>query len=294
MAEVGTGSPGELYGTETAVEGRLVAWRGGYRLDTPEREWVFRLMVVSSVRLDVCLRRESLLRTHLAFRALHCWDSDRRGEAEEVGAGLRRAPAKVVARLRRTKQGCQWLLERWRLLGEALGEDLEWTDEQSVLALDLLGVPEALRDTNDSFSHEEARALVDDAIATLERLQAESLDALDDRDRRAAAEGLPTVLPPALASLRREEAAIHRTFLWARGRLIDEESPSTSPSPSRPDRPPIPDRRDVSDRPAAPSGLPLERPGTLTPPSPPPLNRRARRAALRRQRSHGAPVPRTP
>ena len=61
----------------------------------------------------------------------------RRPAPEGPGAGARA--------LRRTRQGADWLIERWEALGEVLRTNGGWDDAQRRLAFDLLGVPPELR-----------------------------------------------------------------------------------------------------------------------------------------------------
>ena len=67
-------------------------------------------------------------------------------EAEEVGTRLAIDPARTVERLRKTPQGCDWLMRRWALLAHAADRAGSWTAAQTALAFDLLAVPEGFRD----------------------------------------------------------------------------------------------------------------------------------------------------
>src|SRR5207237_4857612 len=90
-----------------AVLRRLDDWRFVYRPASVEEEWLYRQLVVSSVRVDRCQRQEAALRTYEAGRAGVCWDDDRRLDAEETAAALARRPALLALRLRRTRHGCE-------------------------------------------------------------------------------------------------------------------------------------------------------------------------------------------
>src|SRR5207302_2004053 len=103
-----------------AVAQRSDAWRESYLPSTPQEEWLYSQVIVSSVRIDGCQRQESELRGHLAFRATVCWDDDRRLDAESVALALARKPALISRKLRQTLQGCDWLLDRWRSLGRVI------------------------------------------------------------------------------------------------------------------------------------------------------------------------------
>ena len=215
---------------------RLESWRPTYRPGTDEEEWLFEQAVVSSVRVDRCQRDENLLRTHQSVRASLCWDDDRRLAAEELGATLSKKPSLVLRKLRKTRQGCDWLLERWRGLGDVLERGGEWTEAQSSLALDLLGTPRELRDGPPGSPQD----LVAREVDGLERLAAEALDDLDGLERDSAETGLPIEPDRPLTLLRRYEAACMRRYQWARNRLTAlRRSGQTDPVPAPPP-PPVP------------------------------------------------------
>ena len=54
-------------------------------------------------------------------------------------------PEQVVEELRRTPQGCEWLIGRWAMLARAADAHKEWTPDQGQLAFDLLGTPFSFR-----------------------------------------------------------------------------------------------------------------------------------------------------
>src|SRR5690242_17965963 len=89
-----------------AVQERLDAWRPSYNPATPEQEWLFRQIVVNSVRVDRCQADERAARAYAARRASLCWDDDRALAAEKLGKRLAKDPARVVLKLRKTLQGC--------------------------------------------------------------------------------------------------------------------------------------------------------------------------------------------
>jgi hypothetical protein len=123
------------------IEQRLRDWRGNFTFKTAEDEWVFSQYVLSSVRLERCAAEEPVVRGYSALRAELCWDEDRRLAAEEMAARLARRPALIVRRLKKTRQGCEWLIERWRELSAVLehGGGCDWNDAERSLVFDLLG-----------------------------------------------------------------------------------------------------------------------------------------------------------
>jgi hypothetical protein len=199
-----------------AVEARMAEWRETFRPANDEEEWLFKQLVVDSVRIDRGFRLESDLRAYEARRASLAWEDDRRLDAEKTAAALPRRPALVVRRLRETAQGCDWLIERWRGLDQVLRSAGDWTAEQRALALDLLGTPAELRET---VTWDSPSALVAREVADLERLQAEALNDLDAFERESAEQGCSLAPSPALLRLRRYEAACLRRYQWSRAQL---------------------------------------------------------------------------
>jgi len=124
------------------VAERLESWRPSYRPETPRGEWYFRQVVVNSVRVDRCQRDEAVQLQYVSRRASGCWDDDRRVEAESLAAGLSARPALTAAKLRQTKHGALWLVDRWRGLAEAAETSGgAWSESESATAFDLLGTP---------------------------------------------------------------------------------------------------------------------------------------------------------
>src|SRR5262249_899036 len=127
------------------VAERTAAYRADLRPATAHEEALVAQLAVDSVRLERCRDHFAVLCHEYAQRAALCWDEDRRLEAGRLAARLARAPAQTSRLLRRTKQGCELLIERWEGLERVLREAGTWTDPQRALALDLLGVPAELR-----------------------------------------------------------------------------------------------------------------------------------------------------
>jgi hypothetical protein len=233
------------------LEFRLSAWRGRYALQTDEDEWIFRQYVASSIRIDRCLRDEPVVRAFAALRADLCWNEDRRLEAEELGARLARRPSLVGRRLTKTRQGCEWLLDRWRELSAVLDDGREWNELERSLAFDLLGTRASLRHRDPWPEGGSARELARRQVETLERLKADSLEALDEREREAARRGVPVELPRPLAKLFRYEAACVRRLSWAREQLRPsrpEPPKQPEPAPQPPSPEPQASPSDLADR----------------------------------------------
>jgi hypothetical protein len=296
---------------------RLETWRSSYVIATDEDEWLFTQYIVNTVRIDRCQRQETALRAHEAGRAELCWDDDRRLVAEQIGDALKRRPAITVSRLCTTRQGCDWLLERWRGLLAIVERAGEWTEPQRGLAFDLLGTDPDLRMEHPWSLDDTAGEMAKRQIAAIEQLQAQSLDELDALEQSAAVDGLPIEPSRAMTLLKRYEAACIRRMQGARNRLVSvhrakapqsapEPTPAPAPRPRRQFAPSPPSPGPISDaltafergwiacgadEGEAAELAPLhERPTATEParailpaltPPPRPLNRKMRRAAMK-------------
>src|SRR5262249_18189916 len=118
------------------VEERTAAFRADLRPADAHEEALVEQMALDSVRLERCRKHFVVLCHDYAVRAQLCWDDGRRLEAEHLAARSAKDPARVSRQLRRTRQGCELLIERWEGLGRVLREAGEWTDAQRALALD--------------------------------------------------------------------------------------------------------------------------------------------------------------
>jgi hypothetical protein len=173
--------------------------------------WVGQV-VVTSLRIEHVARVDRRARDRGVLQARLFWDDNRRLEAEVLGAGLAKAPAAGVNQLRRTPQGCDWMIGRWAALARAADRDSVWNEGMKQLAFDLLG------------AHPEARQGepgdgVD--LATFARLEVAAL-----RDRKAEVAGLDALdrslaqadyqdeTTPANRQLRRHDAELHRRLKW--------------------------------------------------------------------------------
>ena len=201
-----------------AVTARVAAFRPSLNPRGEYDEWLVVEIAVSTVRIDRCRAHEEALRSRSIARAASSWAEDREAEAEVLGRKLSRSPSLVASQLRRTKQGCAWLLARWEGLGQALEAKGAWTDAQKKLALDLLGTPKEFRDTPGPLDGDKP-ALVAEQVALLRAKQDGPMAELDEFDRHDALDGLGADLDKPVATIRRYEAANLRRMEVARKQL---------------------------------------------------------------------------
>jgi len=244
---------------------RASRWSETFRPQNDFQIWLVGQVAELSLRIDRCGRSESRLRARASLRAESCWDDDRRGEAEALGARLAARPSVVVEQLRRTAAGCDWLIRRWAMLARAA--DLgPWTEDQARLAFDLLGTPAEFRaGTPGEAIDEEGR--VDDPAegpAAVARRQIASLQGrrvrlaeVDGVDRALVMAGQFDNACPEIRRLRRHESALNRRLRWCLAQLRAgspgaEVGPArlveAPPAPARPSRPqPDPGPEDFSE-----------------------------------------------
>ena len=156
-------------------------------------------------------------------RVILCWDQDRREQIEDQAARLSKDCARVSRRLKGSKQGVEFLLERWHCLAQIARTNGAWTAAQRQLAYDMLGASEVLRDGGFYIPVEDnAGALVEVAeqeIGWLEESLERSLLQLDANDRAMAASGMAMFEDATSKRFRRYNASNRRALSWARKEL---------------------------------------------------------------------------
>ena len=224
---------------------RIAEWRAIYAPGDGWQTWLVDELVGVSLRLARIGRMAEIQRGVAASRASgNLWVEDRRREVETIAKGMERHPAEVVAKLRLSPQGCDWLIERWaglaRLADASGGRG--WTDEQGRLAYDLLGTPAASRSGPIGASIDEDGRLNGYAPdpATLARAEITRLQALrvlvaeaDAADRELVATGWSDLPTRDLATLRRYERSAERRLYWLMDQLkLAGLQPQTQPRPA--------------------------------------------------------------
>ncbi len=294
---------------EAAVAERVEQWIEALRPADHFQRWAVAQAAMESVRVEHCQRQEADQRALLAFRAELSWDEVRALDAAALAETLARKPALVSRQLRTTAQGCAALLGRWELLKLILIASGGWDDAQQAMALDLLGVPVALRAGSmlleppagaDPVEH--LKALVDDEIARLSELQEGVLAEVDAAEREAAVAGRYD--DAELKRLRRYESSCMGHLRWAVAQL--SPAPAAVEAAAAPAvavevavavaditaapaaaavPPPPPEPSDAACVLGAPAMTPtVAIPGDATAPRPEPGSRRAHRA--RRRAAH--------
>ena len=196
----------------------------------PQNQYQARLVehvAIWSVRVDRCERMERRVRDKISLRAELFWEDDRKLEVEVLGGQLHHRPAQVVETLRRTPQGCDWLIGRWAMLAYSadIHPEHSWDADQVTMAFDLLATPpefraggkpgvEIDREGRVVESGDDRAAVARRQVAELAERRAE-VEGLDEAERSLAAADLSTDNDPELKRLRRYEMHLHRQVRWA-------------------------------------------------------------------------------
>jgi hypothetical protein len=230
------------------VEERTRAFFAEFTPRSTYEEVLVRDMAVSSVRFERCASLSVADLVRSVDRAEHCWEHDRRMSVEHYASRLSKDPKRISRGLRRSRQGTEWLIECWEMLGEIAHEIGRWDDDQRRLAFDMLGVPRELRSGTTRVPGGDDTpalvALVESQVAMLRDDLEAVLDDLNDAEQAMSMSGMPLEEDVATARLRKDEARARNDFLKARNELIrTRESRTTEEArpqpPSTTDRPPL-------------------------------------------------------
>ncbi len=193
-----------------ALKNRTATWAADDPVHNENDLWMREQMILATVRIDRCQEEKRLLRRLEADRALLCWDEDQSRDAEILGARIGKNPSKVVAELRCSRAGVDWLLRRWEKLAAMLDNGATFEDDQRQLVLNLLGEPIETRpaDLADlaADSAEDLRAMIRSEVEVLQDLRDGNLGAIETVHRQMAEAGYPPMESPAMRRLCRYEA----------------------------------------------------------------------------------------
>jgi hypothetical protein len=206
-----------------AVNDRAGQWYLSIKPQNMYHAWLVDQISVTSLRIDHVGRIERRLRDRAVLRAELFWDDDRRLEAIELGEQIAFAPAKVVNQLRRTPQGCDWMIDRWARLARIADVENKWDKTQKSLAFDLLGAgpDDRTGQPGETIDCEGRLVAVPDDLAALARREIASLfkrkaevTPLDALDRTMARSDYVDQPSPEIRELRRQDATLHRRLKW--------------------------------------------------------------------------------
>ena len=199
--------------------------------------WLRTQVALAGTKIDRCQAMERAARSRIVARASVTWDEDRKGEAIRLGSELADRPEEVVAQLRETLHGCQWLITRWALLAHSADSHNSWTPEQVRLAFDLFGTPSEFREgrppgTWIDYHGKLVEPTPGPAVVARRAIKelmerCETLRPLDQANREQAQADLSDD-DPEIRRLRRYEAELHRRMKWS---LEQIQGPSTAVEP---------------------------------------------------------------
>jgi hypothetical protein len=222
------------------VQERTSDWYYALKPEHPHQSWLVDQVAINSLRIDRAERMERQLRDRQMLRAELAWDDDRGAEVETLGGRIGRRPAEVATKLRRSPQGCDWLMARWAMLALSAVKNGSWTPDQVRLAFDLLGTPLEARDGHQPGDLIDLEGNVvevaDGALAVARREVAalkerrEVVAELDEVDRSLASADLFDESNGDLKRLRRYESTLHNRLRWCLAQ-IQYQPPQTRTDP---------------------------------------------------------------
>jgi hypothetical protein len=232
----------------TFLEERKAQWIGDFRPVGDDQHWLFEGLVVDSIRIERCHDAFFALCRQHGERARLQWVEDRRRDAADLAGGLRRNPGATARRLEATLQGCDLMITFWKGLASHIDRHGDWSDPQRSLALDLLGIPQPLREAETPVDPAEGdvvagrRAIASAEIARLTDLRDGPLARLDASERAMAEETLGAEFTKPLQLIDRYERAACRRFDAASKKLRDAATPAAKApaTPPKPIPPPTP------------------------------------------------------
>ena len=205
-----------------AVNVRKLDWHDAFKPQNLYHCWLIDQIAITSIRIEHADRVERRARDRVALRARAFWDDDRRLDAEALGEGLAASPARVVNQLRRTPQGCDWMINRWARLAR-IADDGAWNEAQASLAFDLLGTRPEDRDGDLGEVIDQDGRVVSNSLSQADlarreiaalRSRKEEVAGPDALDRSLAEAGYLDVPTPEIHQVRRHSAELNRRLKW--------------------------------------------------------------------------------
>jgi len=220
-AAVDNSTPEEL----EQINRRKGEWSSAFPACSSYERWMVHQLVTFSVRIDRCQDKQRDQHEKDKHRAdPDWWEAERVAEVEELGKRLASDPAAVAARLRTSRQGIDWLLDRWKLLEAAIENGHDWEETQFDHCLDLLGAPVETRPIDraalEAMTEDDRHEMIQAEIAELETLRNGLADLFDEADRLLALQGRGDDSAE-LRRYRRYEEALWRHFQRVKDGWLD-------------------------------------------------------------------------
>ena len=199
-------------------EERRACWTAEHAPSDEKARWALDRAVAASLQIERCERAIEGQIADARRRAELAWDEDRLAEAAVLFSRLAKEPVVAATKLRTTLAGAELLTEAWLGLASALQDGRDWTEAETSMALDLLGVAPALRSARNSIDPTDEAdpvafrlEIAKVEVGRLEMLREQALVPLEEVDRRRALAGdLALLSKPVQRLLRYERDAWRR------------------------------------------------------------------------------------
>jgi hypothetical protein len=137
--------PGEL---DQKVQALVKKWNDQLRPEGVVEISLVKSAVVNSCKLDWLSSQYNAIVTQQVRQAGMRFDAQERRAAAQEAETLAEFPLETKKTLENSAAGCDWLIEEWELLREAVAEG--WSEEQCIHGYHMLGIdPQALNEEHD-------------------------------------------------------------------------------------------------------------------------------------------------
>jgi hypothetical protein len=158
---------------ETLFKERLQLWTNDARPSCELEKYQIGAAVWATVKFDRAARNDMAESNRRRRRAIGHWEGVQTRKINKIVLGWDTDPASCVEQLEQFTRGCDWLLECWEELAQALETDGCWTGPHAATALRLLGKPPEMPHENDP----EVASLRLSVLAAASELDPDEVDA---------------------------------------------------------------------------------------------------------------------
>ena len=223
--------------TKDQIQAQISVWSQGYKGWDERDQYMIEQAAVEYLRVIDCQRQETHLRIKQCRRAYTHWDVNRRADARALFNRLHRNPLVNSSKLESTLRGAELMIERWDQLLSLLETGKPWDEKHRSHALDLLGIPNDIRDArmkidarHGESAHPIQKKIAESEVRRLKAIKEAYLIPDDEEARDETMAGLGVIDPPTRA-IRRYESECKKHFHVALKWLDGSRRRSGKPTP---------------------------------------------------------------
>ena len=219
---------------------RRAKWAAEQYTVGEEGNWALDRVIASTFRIERCERTTDLMITEHQQRASVAWDQDRAVEAAQVAARLGRDPVLASRQLQTTLDGVCLLIETWLGLAAVLQSSKDWSESESSITLNRLGVSPDLRSGRTLIDAPEGTdsiafrmELTFEELERLGQLRDQVMAPLDEMERRRAVAGDSALLSKSAKLVLRYEREAWKRY-WDSMKEVKAHAQTATPIPTAP------------------------------------------------------------